>query len=350
MRFTLVCILLCICSAQASALDKGDLLDFQFESETLNGVINLPQNKTIKGIILLIHGYGETHAVKNNWYSDIRSIMIDAGYGTYMWDKMGCGDSTGTFDINQPVANSADEAIAAITMLQARNIPGSGNIGLWGISRAGWINPLIIKKYQDIAFWVSVSGVDGKENFSYLLEKNLIIDGVPQKKASLIASEWRRGMQIAHKGGSYSEFKNATRNLAKNEFWLRFTEGGFGFLTYPFLRYELRNAVFDEKSGLQVHVEHFEKLLNDMNIPVLALFGEQDMNVDWRNTKRLYQRTLNKELLTIASFPNCNHSIFEAKTGGYYEFEDSKLPYKRCEGFLETTAKWLKKLKLDTRG
>lgn len=328
------------------ALDTGKLMNFEFEGETLNGVLNLPKSDEVKGIVLIIHGYGETNAVEHNWYADMRATIVDAGFATYMWDKMGCGDSTGSFDINQPVENSADEAISAIKMLREQNIPGAHTIGLWGGSRAGWINPLIIKKQSDIAFWVSISGVDDKENFRYLLEKNLVIDGLSNEQAQLIAKEWQQGMLIAHQGGSYWDYKAATKNLADNEFWLKFTNGGFGFFSYYFLRYSLSDKVFDSETGLQVHVENLDSLLRTFDIPVLALFGELDMNVDWRQTKSLYQKTIEPSLLTVASFKQCNHSIFEATTGGYYEFAGGTKVYKRCEGFLETASDWLNALEL----
>lgn len=151
-------------------------------------------------------------------------------------------------------------------------------------------------------------------------------------------------MLIAHKRGSYCDYKAATRNLAKNDFWLRFTDGGYNFFSYYFLRYSLKDSVIDEESGLMVYVENFESLLEGLDIPVLALFGELDMNVDWRQTKTLYESTIEDSLLTVASFANCNHSIVQAETGGYYEFQDGNKPQKRCAGFLKSASQWLNSL------
>ncbi len=324
---------------------ETELLTFGFEGETLSGVYAAPEETAPKGIVLIVHGYGETNAVAGNWYADVRSAIHKAGYATYMWDKMGCGDSTGRFDINQPVANSADEAIAAIRMLQGRGKPGAGTIGLWGVSRAGWINPLIIEKQGDIAFWISVSGVDAKENFGYLLEQNSIIDGKTPIQAKLIKGEWIEGGRIANRGGGYSEYRKATRNLAEAPMWLRFTDGGVGWFRYFFYRYEYQQLNIDEETGLPVVVEDFDTILANMDLPVLALFGELDMNVDWRQTKKLYEGVFNQEQLKVASFPNCNHNMFVAKTGGFNEFQDNKLPWKRCDGYIETIYQWLANLK-----
>lgn len=323
---------------------KGEMLDFEFQGAMLNGVLNIPENTSPKGIVLIVHGSGRTDAVTGDWYKDVRKSILKAGYATYMWDKMGCGKSEGIFDYNQPVESSALEVIAAITTLKEKKISGSDDIGLWGISRAGWINPIVISKYEGIKFWISVSGVDDKENFKYLLEQNLTINGHPEDSVDLIVNEWLAGTKISHSGGDFEEYVSATANLSRNLFWLRFTNGGIseeGFYTYQqsFMKEKL-----DKESGLQVYIENFYAILSQIKCPVLALFGENDRNVDWVKTKSLYQTALSHADLTIKSFPRCNHNMFFSKTGGFYEMEDQRLPRERCPDFLESITNWLNEI------
>lgn len=327
------------------AQNKREILEFEFEGVLLNGVLNIPKGNSPKGIVLIVHGSGRTNAIAQEWYNDVRESILKSGYATYMWDKMGCGKSGGTFNYNQPVQNSALEVIAAINTLKEKKIAGSDKIGLWGISRAGWINPIVINKHKDIKFWISVSGVDDKENFKYLLEQNLKINGHPKDSVELIVSEWWRGTKIAHSGGGFEEYQSATTNLSKNPFWLRFTNGGIteeGYYSYlqTFMKEEL-----DEESGLQVYIKDFDSILSDINCPVLAVFGENDMNVDWIKTRLLYESTLGQNTdLTIKSFPNCNHNLFQCKTGGFYELQDNKSSHIRCVDFLNAMVDWLNKI------
>ena len=329
--------------ANSNAQIKREILEFEFEGVTLNGILNMPENKKVRGIVLIVHGSGQTDAVANEWHYDVRESIIKSGFATYMWDKMGCGKSGGTFNYNQPVHNSALEVIAAIKRLKQQQIPGADEIGLWGISRAGWINPIVINEYKDIKFWISVSGVDDKENFNYLLEQNLIINGHPKDTVDLIVNELQKGNQISHSGDSFEAYQAATKNLNENEFWLRFTNGGVteeGYYTYqPFYMKEK----IDEETGLHIYIEDFETILSNISCPVLALFGEKDKNVDWTKTKALYEKTLTD--LTIQSFPDCNHNLFICKTGGFYEFQDDNLPWTRCDGFLDTMTNWLEGMK-----
>jgi len=320
--------------------------DFEFEGVTINGVLNLPEHSFPKGLVLIVHGSGQTNAVEQEWYKDVRMTFIEAGYSTYMWDKQGCGKSGGTFDYNQSVQNSAEEVIAAIETLKDEKIAGSSEIALWGISRAGWINPIVINKYKNIKFWISVSGVDDKENFNYLLEENLRIDGFSEDSIRILVQELKEGVRLTYEGESYETYMAATENLRKNAFWRRFSNGNKitrdGYYTYQstFVKQE-----FDIVSGLIVYVPDFAKTLSNVKCPVLALFGEQDKNVDWEKTKSLYERTMGESSkLSIESFEDCNHNLFQCETGGFYEFQDNNLPWNRCEGFLDAMKNWLKEL------
>jgi len=320
--------------------------EFDFEGVTLNGVLNIPEQDVPKGLVLIVHGSGQTNAIEQQWYKDVRETLVKSGYATYMWDKMGCGKSGGTFDYNQAVENSALEVIAAINALKQQQIAGAEDIGLWGISRAGWINPIVINQYKDIKFWISVSGVDDKENFNYLFEENLRINGYAEDRIRLLLDELKEGVRLGYTGESFERYMATTENIRKDEFWIRFNNGTLvteeGYYAY---QKKMMTQEWDEASGLMVYVENFDNILSTIKCPVLALFGEKDKHVDWKKTKAYYKETLSGNTdLTIESFADCNHNMYKAKTGGFYEFEDDKLPWDRCDGFLDTMMHWLEQM------
>ncbi len=341
---------LCLTTIVASGQINKEVFEFEYENTVLNGVLNTPKNKIPKGLVLMVHGSGQTNSVAQEWHYDIRAQFVKSGYAVYMWDKMGCGKSGGAFDYNQSVQSSAQEAIAAIKALQQKQIPGAEEIGLWGISRGGWINPLIINQYDGIKFWVSVSGVDDKENFKYLLAENLRINGHPKDTVQLLVDELQEGVRLTHTGESYETYLAATKNIRKNDFLTRFNNGTSiteeGYYAY---QKSFMKETLDKASGLVVYVKDFEKILANVDCPVLALFGEKDMNVDWTKTKTLYESTLGRNTaLTIASFPDCNHNMFKCDTGGFYEIQDDKLPWDRCDGVIDTMANWLLEMEQTT--
>jgi uncharacterized protein len=324
---------------------RTENFEFEYNSNKLSGFLNLPDGRDPSGIVILVPGYGKTNIGEHNWYFDsLRVNFTQLGLACCEWDKAGCGKSEGTFDPNQPVQRSAEEVVAAIEELKRRNISGSDKIGLWGISRAGWICPLVIRDYPSITFWISVSGTDDKENFGYLLESNFRIEGRSEEQTRLLMSEWREGNDLFRKGGSFEEYQKATQILRQDPLWLsvsgeQYTQEGWLRNQKQFIN---EGHQFDEETGLMIYVPDFRKTLMNIGCPVLAIFGEKDANVDWRKTMTLYGETIgvNKNSkLTIKTFPDCNHSIIKCKTGGIHE----KLSKWECgDGYLETIRTWLK--------
>ena len=338
-------ILLVVNAICGSGKMRTENFEFRYKTGKLVGFLDLPDGRDPSGIVILVPGYGRTNFSEHNWYYDsLRSNFTRLGFTCCEWDKAGCGKSEGTFDANQPVQSSAEEVVAAIKELKHRKITGSDKIGLWGISRAGWICPLVIREYPSIAFWISVSGTDDKENFGYLLESNFRIEGRSEAQTRLLMSEWRRGNNLFRKGGSFEEYQKATQILRQDPFWLsvsgeQYTQEGWMRNQKQFIT---EGHQFDEETGLMIYVPDFQKTLMNIGCPVLAIFGEKDSNVDWRKTITIYRETIGRNKnagLTIKTLPDCNHSIIKCQTGGIHE-NLNKWEY--GEGYLETIQTWLK--------
>ena len=344
-----------------SANDNFSTEEFSFNSAgmKLNGIISRPINNDATSIAIIVHGYGSTNVVAGNWYYSLRKRFTDMGIAVLVWDKPGNGKSEGEFDINQPVDSSADEIVAAIKELKQNAEPGSSQIGLIGGSRAGWISPLAINKQPDIKFWISISGTDGYESWGYLLRSNLELEDYSATDIKQIHQEWIDGNRIFNAGGSYEDYLIGTIMFRKNPLVQKLTGREYVAHTPGSEAYELAKQAyldaqkefmaeghkFDPDTGLEIVIKDFDKVLNKVSIPVLALFGSNDRHVDWRKTKALYEKTLGKRapsLLTVKVFEGADHSLKMSKTGGYFESHNQQywqLPY--AEGYYETISEWL---------
>lgn len=320
---------------------------FEVHGNRLVGLLDTPAHQDPMSTIIIVHGYGKTNVGQQNWNSGLRTHFARLGINVLVWDKPGCGQSEGEFDINQSVESSAAEVVAAVHELKARGIAGSQRIGLWGISRAGWIAPLAIKAEPSIDFWISVSGVDDKENARYLLSSNLPIEGRSAEETERLILAWQRSFDAAWRGEDYQEYLQAASALSEDPF-LQFmgwgqpvTEEAFDAYQDQFKRGELS---VDEESGLAVYVPNFGDVLSSLDVPVLALFGDRDTNVDWRKTAELYRETIGKNAaadLSVRVFVGANHNLKQAETGGVREMfgQARETPY--AEGYFETMADWL---------
>ena len=335
--------------------------EFTFKSSgvRLNGIISRPQNVEANSIVIIVHGYGRTNVVKNNGYHELRSRFTSKGISVLVWDKPGCGKSEGEFDINQPVESSADEVVAAMHALRKNKEAGSDQVGLWGVSRAGWIAPLVINKEPSVEFWISVSGTDAFENWGYLLRSSLELGGYSRAEIDVVHKGWLDGNRIYSSGGSFEDYLRATHAFKRNELVQKLTGQDYVELVPGSEEYEqaqqryLKNQtdymaeghVFDEESGLEVYVKDFDQILKTISCPVLAIFGGNDRHVDWRKTKKLYESTLGlgeNAGLSIKVFPHADHNMRISKTGGYVESQESeywKTPY--VDGYYEAMTAWL---------
>lgn len=327
----------------------GSTTDFTFESDglELSGIFDLPAKGDVNAIVLIVHGYGKTNVREWNAYADLRQRFADIGIATAVWDKPGQGQSEGVFDINQSVFSSAQEVLDAARYLRAIGAPGADKMGIWGVSRAGWIAPIAISKDPSLSFWISVSGTTAEDNFAYLLLSNLLHMGGTEEQVAVLADEWRAGCEIFRTDGSYDAYLEATQNLRANTY-IRNMRGEWQ-TRLQFVAQQLNCSAgscknTDDDMCSYVFIEDFDTMLSSLDIDMLAIFGEKDLNVDWQKTRSLYTSTIGQNpdaTLFIASFPDADHNLNVSETGSIREMQAMTNPQK-TEGYYDVQIKWLK--------
>lgn len=91
-------------------------------------------------------------------------------------------------------------------------------------------------------------------------------------------------------------------------------------------------------------------LLENITIPVLAIFGARDRNTDAIEDARLYEKSLKKaknKNYHVRLFNNADHSLFESETGSIAEVRrrkaDGQLRF--LPEVLDLICEWLRELK-----
>lgn len=332
----------------ATQFSPGTTVDFTFRSNNLilSGVFDTPAEPVSKALIIFVHGYGSTDIRARNSYADLRRRFNQVGIATAMWDKPGQGLSEGTFDINQAVSSSADEVLDAAKFLRQINAPGSKNIGIWGISRAGWIAPIALSQDKEINFWISISGTTAEDNFAYLLLSNLPYEGGTFEQAEQFADEWRRGCAVLRTKGSFTAFLDATPNLRNNQY-IKKMRGKWPTRTQYISTQLSCNANAcpntDNDMCAYVFIDDFDVMLSSLNVNTLAIFGEKDLNVNWRKTLTLYQSTIGKNpqaSLKTVSFKDADHNLHISETGSIKEMKAMTAAHK-TDGYYDVQINWL---------
>ena len=124
---------------------------------SLSGVLFKPKNagKPAPYVILIQRSGWEDR--NTPWYHSLGYILASKGVGVLLYDKRGCGKSTGNFSTAN-FNDLADDAVSAFKYLAGRKDLNSTKIGFLGASQGGWLTPLAANKVSGCGFAILVVG------------------------------------------------------------------------------------------------------------------------------------------------------------------------------------------------
>jgi uncharacterized protein len=301
--------------------------EFSAEQNHLRGFVDIPATPGRHPVVLIIHGSGSTNVFQGSSeylgiYESLRKTFRDAGFATAVWDKAGNGCSTGGYPHGNPIRVEARETLAALRALKQRGDIDATKMGLWGISQGGWIGPMVAVQTDDVDFLILVSAPtrDAVSQLEYQALTELRARGVSAAEVEVAAAHLRRAFAIMRAGGAVEEYVAAVEPLQK----------------YPSLR-DLGITVGtpeDYRRWQDTADFHYrpDTALRELHQPVLAIFGDRDVLVNWRESTRDFREAFkeggNRDL-TIKVFKNADHNQM---TGSPPHFVD---------GYFETMRAWL---------
>jgi hypothetical protein len=308
--------------------------EFVVGSNKLRGFVDAPAEGTKHPVVVIAKGSGPTNVTGPAGYPQLRDALRSAGVATVIWDRAGDGCSTGSYAAPTDLYGLAEELRVALDVLSRRPDIDPRRIGAWGISQAGWVVPMAAARSPHLAFFVlvSVPARDMLGQIRYVVQSQLQLSGVPAEQAREAAAVLDRASAVAAAGGSYEEYSRAVEPLRK----------------YPLLRQLTITEGTPEQyragqqSGSQlVSVDRFLPALNG---PVLAIFGDRDTLVDWRESMQVYPlilRAAGNDDVTIELFKGADHNMHRARTGSIEEMQN-RSSNEYVAGYLQTIVSWLR--------
>jgi pimeloyl-ACP methyl ester carboxylesterase len=278
----------------------------------------------------MVHGSGSAIREGAVPFEPMIEIFLRNGYAVFSWDKPGSGKSKGQFDGNRQLSQRADILLDGINSLSEIPDINPTEIGLWGISQAGWIMPLVLEKSDIVDFIIVVSGggEDSIEQMAYQVGQRVLCEGGSIEQAVTIEEYWPKFAKAIE----YSAYREAAEILLS-------TPGVSDYTGLKLVEEEdwkprsRNNDAFIDPMNIIEHVR----------IPVLAFFGELDKNIDPVQGAEAYEEALLKagnrdyQVITIAGV---NHVMMSAKTGCISE-EDGR---EFIPEYLVTLETWLQHL------
>lgn len=151
------------------AIEDLDHIEFYSGGDRLTGRLTLPDGEGPFPAIVYVHGSGPS--TRHEIDFAIPTLKA-AGFAVFSYDKRGAGDSEGNyFDVGTLTSEVAleilaDDALAAVNFLRNLDEINADQVGLTGISQAGWIIPLAATRSDAVAFtfiWVGPTISVGEE-------------------------------------------------------------------------------------------------------------------------------------------------------------------------------------------
>jgi dienelactone hydrolase len=260
---------------------------FVVDDAVLSGTLILPKDVISPPIAIIVHGDGAQDRFSNGGALPLISTLTDAGIGVFSWDKAGVGTSSGNW-LNQTMDDRADEALAALQAVSRLDGIEGNRVGFLGFSQAGWVLPRVANRIVP-SFTIIVGGaVSWRDQGTYFNRVELTSQGVT---ADMI------------------EQRLADR--------IRDNDIVFGVSADPSSSPEMEAERFRFVAG--AYWEDSTQSIPNMNGPILAVWGEDDLNVDAHNDSAIFREQLMplSDIRQVVMVNNATHGLLRADLFNY---------------------------------
>ncbi|MFN8671843.1 MAG: alpha/beta fold hydrolase [Candidatus Sericytochromatia bacterium] len=344
---------------EKSAIYNEEDIYFKNNDITLAGTLSYPKNGSNFPAIILITGSGPQNRDEEIFgfkpFQIIADYFTQKGFAVLRYDDRGIGESTGSM-MESDSQDFAQDVEKAIDFLKNRKEINPKKIGLFGHSEGGIIVNMVASKNKDVAFGIMLAGtaINGAE---IIKDQSYFIGKAEGEKEE----ELKNNQELLNKIFKVIQNKNAT-----NQDWANLKNN---------LKQEIKKQYDKMKPELKNQIKDFDKYsettaegmlssykskwfnffanhepsddIKKVNIPVLAIFGEKDLQVSAKlnipKMKEIFKETkqTNYEIITINS---ANHLFQKANTGAVSEYE--KLPKEFTPDLLDKVYSWIKDKKI----
>ena len=311
-------------------------LNFSHNSNHLSGSLMLPKNGDKPSyVVVFVHGDGAMPYDAYGYYRPLWQALAEKGIASFSWNKAGVNTSTGKWQ-NQSMDDRADEVIAAIEMLKYHKDIIFNKIGVIGYSQAGWVLPLVAKKSNYPDFMVIVSGaINWMEQSEYSTKIRLTKEGFSTEQ-----------IEEALIGDMHISTILPGMNSYEDYLWL-YDE------SYSTALKKVSTPMAAERFQFVKLNWHYDarRNLNDIDCPTLAVFGEDDKNIDIANSIEVYQETFSKPdkaSFDIKIYSSTQHGIlkshyFDELSPGFWTVIKLEVLGNKAfaNGYLEFVTDWI---------
>jgi pimeloyl-ACP methyl ester carboxylesterase len=337
-RIALCLLVISACTGSAGRADTEEIV-FHSGPFKLVGDLRLPEGAGPFPVVLFVHGDGPNDRTSGVTYPPIMERMLRAGYATLAWDKPGTGESTGRIDRSRLGDQRAQIVLDAMAFVKKRPDIDPVQIGLWGISQAGYVMPRVLSRSDGVAFVVAVScpPVPGVEQGIYLLASQLVCAGFPADQKKWLIKKIR----AATWAETYDEYVRHKKPIVELPAYASLAQFGQRTDVAPEADWHPADP------GREYYGYDPMEVIGGATIPILAVFGDKDTQVDPVRGYEMYRALFDRAghpYSRVLLVPGGDHNILLSETGCIEERNNrSREAWQRyAPGYLDALEQWLR--------
>lgn len=318
---------------------RTEEISFQAGRFFVTGSLMLPDSGSNFPVAVMCWGSGPTDRKSFIKNSKILRTFIKSGFAFFAEDKPGSGESTGEFSNDSIFYERAEILIKEIEILKLHPEIDPKRTGLYGSSQAGYVMPIVLNKVKDISFMVAWScpAANSLEQSAYLVKKQVLCESGDGEEAGRVEKYFLQRRNAK----TYEEYFEAAKYLDGNSVIKELGWGGIA---------DKDEFVPADKNNISYFNPVY--LLENVKIPVLAIYGEKDTQVDPVQAAEGYRKALEKagnNNFRIITIEGVDHNMRLTKTGSLKEQKEN---YGKEGGavlspvFLSVISRWLETLKM----
>ena len=272
---------------------------------TVVGDLYVPVTGEKHPLVVWVHGSGPlTRQIMVPLIKPEIEVFLKAGFAFFIDDIPGAGSSQGT--IKKMYPDRAMILCREVEALKSRPDIIPQQIGIAGHSQAGIVMPMALKDSPDIAFMIAQACVaeNSVEQESYLLEKFMICENYPIEEAQKARQLNRQRFYT----DNYKDYREAGEYI-NNHPAAQTLE-----ITWPMVE----EANFKPRSKTASVFIDPMPIVAQTTIPVLAMFGAKDCNVNSVQGVEAYNKALQaagNRFYQVSMIPDANHMLYATNTG-----------------------------------
>jgi len=310
----------------------------------LAGTLSIPEKTGKYPAVVLVTGSGKQN--RNEEIARHKPFLVIADYLTrngivvLRYDDRGVEGSSGDFN-TATTGDFADDALAAIAYLQNRKDVDAKRIGIIGHSEGGMAAAIAASESSDVAFIVALAGFS--RNFGETAVEQMLDQSRHQGKSPEdieLEKTWRK--RVYGIAGERIDSAAAAKKLWEAHNSL--SEDEIRRLNWPKGRQEAHiKQILNPWWRYCLAMDNKETLMN-VKCPVLALYGEKDVQVKPDENIPFVEDALKSggnDQFEIKKIPGLNHLFQTASTGQEYEY--TRIEETISPEVLRIMGEWIKK-------